>query len=275
MTWINKTAQLLILLQEPSWSKVVPSRAVSRILLTTTTGASPIASPLRGRGLTNVGGNIQVVLNTGNNQIGANGVEIIRGAVVSSSRVLISEFDTAASGTGSIDLQTSTAAPSGGYVFNLLGLDGTQNGNPLAIGGVLNIAGNSINVGGGMSIFDLNDGDGTIGQAQSFAAGSVTAPDSYGRITFTLTPATVTPEFPNVILVGYIVGANRIQLVEGQNDLLNGSLGGTALGQGTNTGKFSQASVLNTGYVFLANGEDANNGIAQLAGALSSIRLVP
>jgi hypothetical protein len=77
-----------------------------------------------GSTLSTAGGNLQVVLNTGNSSLGVNGLETFRGARVSASRVLISEFDTFGAGTGSIDLQTSTAAPSGGYAFNLIGLNG-------------------------------------------------------------------------------------------------------------------------------------------------------
>ena len=46
-----------------------------------------------GSSISNTGGNIEVVLATGNTQIGVNGIEILRGTIVSSSRVLISEFD--------------------------------------------------------------------------------------------------------------------------------------------------------------------------------------
>ena len=78
-----------------------------------------------GSSLRLVNGNIQIVLNTGDTAIGVNGIETFHGTVVSNARVLISEFDTFATATGAIDQQTSTAAPAGGYAFNLGGLDGT------------------------------------------------------------------------------------------------------------------------------------------------------
>ena len=71
--------------------------------------------------LNTAGGNIQIVLDTGNAQLGILGVETLRGTVVSSTRVLISEFDASAAGTGSLDLQTGAAQPSAGYAFAVSG----------------------------------------------------------------------------------------------------------------------------------------------------------
>ena len=218
-----------------------------------------------GSSLSLVNGNIQIVLNTGDTAIGVNGIETFHGTVVSSARVLISEFDTFATATGSIDQQTSTAAPAGGYAFNLGGLDGTVALNNLVIGGILNISGASISA--GSSIFDYNDG-GTIGQAQTFSSGTVGAPDSFGRVVFALTPSS-SSGVPSFSVAGYIVGTNQIQLVE-TNDTLGGDLGGTALGQGSNTGQFNQAGVAGGSYAFEAMGQDntmANgSNIVQMAG---------
>ncbi len=218
-----------------------------------------------GSSLSLVNGNIQIVLNTGDTAIGVNGVETFHGTVVSSARVLISEFDTFATATGSIDQQTSTAAPAGGYAFNLGGLDGTVQLNNLVIGGILNISGASIAVGN--SVFDYNDG-GMIGQAQTFSSGTVGAPDSFGRVVFTLTPSS-SSGVPSFSVAGYIVGTNQIQLVE-TNDTLGGDLGGTALGQGSNTGQFNLAGVAGGSYAFEATGQDntmANgSNIVQMAG---------
>jgi hypothetical protein len=212
-----------------------------------------------------VNGNIQIVLNTGDTAIGVNGIETFRGTVVSSARVLISEFDTFATATGSIDQQTSTAAPAGGYAFNLGGFDGAAQPNNLVIGGILNISGASILAGN--SVFDYNDG-GNVGQAQTFASGTVGAPDSFGRVVFTLTPGSNTG-VPSFAVAGYTVGTNQIQLVE-TNDTLGGDLGGTALGQASNTGKFNLASVAGNSYAFGANGQDntstGGSNIVQMAG---------
>jgi hypothetical protein len=106
------------------------------------------------------------------------------------------------------------------------------------------------------SVFDYNE-SGTVGQKQLFSSGSVTAPDSFGRLTITLTPSSAT----GFILTGYIVGTNRIELVEATPDPLQGDLGGVALGQGSHTGNFTAANVSNTTYVFTGAGVDgAPNG---------------
>jgi hypothetical protein len=220
-----------------------------------------------GSGLSLVGGNIQVVLNTGDSSIGVNGVETLRGSVVSATRVLISEYDASAAGSGSIDFQTGTAAPAGGYAFYVSGQDGSAFANAIGIGGILNVGGTTLTVSG--SVFDFNDGGNTVLQNQSFASGTVTLPDSFGRVTFTLTPNS-TSGVPGFILTGYIIGTNAIQLIESQADTLNATTGGMALGQGVNTGTFTATSpnVAGTSYAFGASGEDAN-GVLQLAGTFA------
>jgi hypothetical protein len=206
-------------------------------------------------------GNIQIALDTGNTSIGENGVETLRGTVVSSSRVLISEFDSFAAASGSLDLQTGTSAPSAGYAFAVNGLDGS--GNPLAIGGILDINGSSLVIAN--SVFDLNDaGSGLLGQ--TFASGSVGAPDNFGRVTFSLTPS-ASSGVSQFVLTGYIIGTNRIWLVESQLDALGGNLGGTALGQGANTGAFTTGNVAGT-YASGTSGQDVN-GLIQIAAALT------
>jgi len=220
-----------------------------------------------GSGLSLVGGNIQVVLNTGDSSIGVNGVETLRGSVVSATRVLISEYDASAAGSGSIDFQTGTAAPAGGYAFYVSGQDGSAFANAIGIGGILNVGGTALTVSG--SVFDLNDGGNTVLQNQSFASGAVTLPDAFGRVTFTLTPSS-TSGVPGFILTGYIIGTNAIQLIESQADSLNATTGGMALGQGVNTGTFTATSpnVAGSSYGFGASGEDAN-GVLQLAGTFA------
>jgi hypothetical protein len=135
---------------------------------------------------------------------------------------------------------------------------------PFAIGGVLNISGTSLTV--ATSVFDYNDG-GIVKQAQSFTSGTVTAPDSFGRLTFTLTPNSAA-NLGAFVLTGYIVGANQIQLVESQQDQLAADLGGVALGQGSNAGQFNQASIANKTYVYAASGQDLH-GVTTIAGTFA------
>jgi hypothetical protein len=208
-------------------------------------------------------GNFQLVLATSNSKFGVNGVETFRGALASPTHAQINEFDSFAAAGGTLDLQTSTSAPSGGFVFNLGGVDGSANPGALYMGGVLTISGTSINVAG--SVFDYFDG-GAVAQAVSFSSGTVAAPDSFGRLAISLTPSQGGTEFT---VIGYMVGANLIQLVESTSDSLGGTLGGSALGQGTNAGSFSTAGVGGHTYVFTAPAEDLINGAATFAGAFT------
>ena len=217
-----------------------------------------------GCSLSVAGSNIQVVLATGNSGIGVNGIETLRGTRVSASRVLLSQFDSSAVATGSIDLQTSTAPPAGGFAFALTGWDNGTPESQLAIGGIINFSGQALSVAN--SVLDYNDG-GTVVQAQSFTSGSISTADGFGRVTVTLNPATASG-LPGFVLSGYLVGVNRIELVENQNDALNADLGGTALGQGSNTKTFSQSTLLNKTYVYASQGADAN-GPLTLAGGFN------
>ncbi|MEI9979608.1 MAG: hypothetical protein WDN23_11525 [Edaphobacter sp.] len=223
--------------------------------------------------LTAVGGNIQIVLGTSNTALGVNGNETLRGTAVSSTRILITEFDTFGTGNGSIDLQTTPVAPpSGGYAFAVSGWDINTSANtvtPLGIGGVLNFNGTSLTIGN--SVFDLNLGDYVNGplivQAQLFTSGSLNGPDAFGRVSISLAP-TQASGVPSFVLTGYVLSPSQIQLVESQADVLNDDLGGMALGQGSNAGTFSLASLSNTTYVFASSGEDVNN-LATFGGNLT------
>jgi hypothetical protein len=204
--------------------------------------------------ITATSGNIQFVFATADSNIGVNGVLTLRGTPVSGTRMLLSEYDSFGAATGSLDLQTSTAAPTGGYAFAINGVDSTTAENQLVIGGVLNFSGTSLNTAN--SVFDLNDGDGQTLLAQSFSSGSISAPDSFGRIAISLTPSS--SSVGSIGLTGYVLDGHTIQLLESQSDTLNGDLGGTALAQGSNAGQFSANSVVNFTYVHASQGQDTN-----------------
>jgi hypothetical protein len=214
--------------------------------------------------LAKAGGNVQIVLDTGNGAIGVQGLETLRGTVVSPTRILLSEFDPSAAGTGSADLQSGTAAPAAGYAFAISGND--PHGNALAIGGILNFSGTSLVA--ASSVFDIsafspNSNAPSVLQNQAFQSGSVTVPDALGRVVFTLTPSSASG-VSAFALAGYIIGPNKIQLVESaeSGDLLNANTGGSALGQGANTGTFSAAAVANQTYAQGIFGVDPNNSVA-------------
>jgi len=176
-----------------------------------------------------------------------------------SAKAYIIEFDSSATSSGTLDLQSATTVSAGGYAFNLSGLDTFA--NPIAMGGVIDINGADLLDASG-SIFDAND-DETIFTLQQFSSGGVSAPDSFGRVQVKLDPTDAT-DFPEIVLAGYLVDGTHIRLVETSDSYL-GELGGSAYWQGGNTGTFSSASISGNSYVVGLTGSDTV-GTLQVAG---------
>jgi ferredoxin len=232
----------------------------------------PLSDQINGTGSamsTTADGNLQIVLTTCNGtdcttadpNVGVSGVETLNGTLFCTCTALITEYDASAAASGTLDLQYTTTAPTGGFAFGVAGLD--SNGYPLAIGGVLDINGPGTISGTG-SVFDINDGGLPAPLLdQTFYGSTVSTPDPSGRLTFTLNPSTPSG-IPQIILVGYIVDGSHIRLVE-TDDVLAGSTGGVALGQGTNTGTFG--SIAGNSYVVGLSGFDTS-GVLQAAGEL-------
>src|SRR6267143_807312 len=205
-------------------------------------------------------GNLWITLKTADTSIGVSGVETLDATLLSGSRASLIEFDSSATSSGTLDLQASTAAPSGGYAFFAFGRDSAKSAT--AIGGVVNVDGSGAISGNG-SVFDINDaGLAAPLAAQSFAASTVTAPDSRGRVEFKLVPSAASG-IAQINLLGYLVDAKHIRLVE-TIDAYGGFTGGTALGQ---SGSFNSSSISSANFVFGAAGEEPN-GALQAAGLL-------
>ncbi|HWZ64863.1 MAG TPA: hypothetical protein VNX02_17730 [Steroidobacteraceae bacterium] len=181
--------------------------------------------------------------------IGVNGLLTVRGTLVSATRALISEHDEWATATGSLDLQTSAAAPSGTYAFAAQGSD-TNNGDALAAGGILHLEGGSLVTTD--SVLDTNDGGSAL-TGQTFTSGTVSTADAYGRVTIALVPTAIASMKFSV----YSVNTARIYLIEDQADVANANLGGVGLGQGANAGKFTIANVAGVSYAFGVAGLDS------------------
>jgi len=217
--------------------------------------------------------------------VGVMGVETFNGSFLplNPNKALITEFDTSATSSGTLEWQDPSASgnlPSGGYIFGLNGLDGANPPSPLSIAGAVNILAAG-NISGQGSVFDANEWNGTTTsgsginfQAQPFVAypsSLVSPPDTLGRVVFTLTPGTGANNLTPLLqfgLAGYIVDANHIQLVE-TSDALNGTLGGTALSQGSNAGKFDSTFVAGNSYVVGLTGIDISNSL-QVVGLFSA-----
>ena len=225
--------------------------------------AYPITQKIAGGSYaTTSDGNIQVSL-----QLGPGTFETFSGTLASSGRGFVSAIDGSPS-SGTLDLQTSTAAPSGGYALSLYG--GDEYGDAAWIAGILNVD-SSGGISGAGSVLDVIDGNAGYGGTQTVGASTVSAPDAYGRVLFQVRPGAGST-LPPIYLAGYIVDAAHIRLVETNDGIDNinfqGVMGGTALGQGADTGKFTAASVTGSSYVFGAQGDDGR-GTLQLAGVLT------
>lgn len=197
-----------------------------------------------------------ITLNTNDQDLGAGGSEMFGFVFLSNAQTLITALPTSTlliSATGTMDLQTGTAAPSAGYAFVVSGTD-FSSGSPTAFGGIFNIDSPN-NISGNGSVADQNLA-GTV-TAQKKLSGTVSAPDSFGAVTLNL----AVPNFPSTTafqFTGYIVDATHIKLIESDN-ASGGGLGATvglAVGQGSATGTFTSDASFTGTYVLGVLGED-------------------
>jgi hypothetical protein len=199
-----------------------------------------------------------LTINTADQNIGQAGIENLGFVFLSSSQAIIetldnpnlSQFSNEMS-TGTLQSQTSKAAPTGGYAFVVNGEDiGTD---PLAIGGVLNIDSPNAISGKG-SIVDEDDA--SIGLNPSVKpTGTLTTPDAFGSLKFNLTTSFAS----SLQFTGYIVDSTHIKLVESDINGTGGGFGatsGVAVGQGAATGTFTSTSAFSGTYVFAIYGDD-------------------
>jgi hypothetical protein len=199
-----------------------------------------------------------ITLNTGNNNIGGNGIETFTFAYLNSSHALIAQGDlgaanTLASATGTMDLQTSTTAPVNGYAFLTSGTDPTGS-IPTALGGILDIDSSS-NVVTASSVIDevLPGTSAPVVHSAKPSSGKISSsPDSFGMVTLNLTVGYASAP---IQFTGYIVDATHIRLIESDNtpgnpNLPFASTAGVAIAQSTANSTFSGT------YVFGAPGTD-------------------
>ena len=207
-----------------------------------------------------------MTLNTADQIIGQLGMENLSLAFLSSSQAFIATMDNPTlspsfeTSSGTLDLQTSTAAPTGGYAFAVNGVD--VNAQPMALGGVLNIDSPAAISGTG-SVADQDD-LGAI-YPNTAVSGTLTTPDSFGSLKFNLTTAfSASP----VQFTAYIVDTSHIKLIE--SDITGSGVGvgataGIAIGQGTATGTFTGNAAFSGNYVFDVLGVDLSGFPSSLA----------
>jgi hypothetical protein len=140
------------------------------------TSPEPQGDMIMGGGLVpNGDGTGTLTLITDNSNLGISGTETFVVSFANPNHALITQFDGTATSSGSMDLQTSTALPSGSFAFVASGTSSDVNGFfPAAYGGVFTITSGALS-----GIVDSNLG-GTVTPNVPFTA-SLSTPDAFGR----------------------------------------------------------------------------------------------
>jgi hypothetical protein len=207
-----------------------------------------------------------ITINTKDNSIGQNGVETFTLVYLSSSHALISQMDlgnaaTGVSAAGTMDLQTSSVAPAGGYAFVVSGTEVVAS-KPLSFGGILNIdSPNGISGNGSVTDEILGKKVNAIALGIS---GTLTAPDQFGAVTFNLSaPFGSGNKLIPLQFMGYMVDSAHIRLIETDDAITSlsifGLTSGLAIGQGAATGTFTSNASFSGTYVFGLTGVDLSN----------------
>ena len=173
-----------------------------------------------------------LTLVTNNSSLGANGVETLGVQFVNTNHAQIIQFDGTGTSSGSMDLQTQ-ATLSGGFAFALGGLDNVF--GPVSFGGVFSVAGTTLQSG----TFDESD-NGSLATGNSLT-GTISAPDALGRGTLTTNLNYLTQPLASPIALNYyVVGPEAIRIIGTD---IGDSVMGSAFGQGTTAGSFSNDSL--------------------------------
>ena len=197
-----------------------------------------------------------LTLITNNALLGVNGTITMAVQFVNAKHALIAQFDATATSSGSLDLQSSTSMPTGSFAFTASGVDAIY--APIAIGGIFNLGGTSPN-----GLIDSND-DGTVtrsGGTPNLTV-SLNKPDAFGRGTFTSSlQYGTTPVSINY----YVVDPEVIRIIDVDASVAGGgtdSAVGSAFGQGTSFGTFTNASLGSSVFAIAGNPFSSNYGAA-------------
>ena len=176
-----------------------------------------------------------LTLITNNATLGVAGTETFGVQFVNSSHALVMQYDGSATSSGSMDLQTLTTAPSGGFAFTLSGVDSSY--HSVAYGGVFSLSGTAMSNG----LADFNDA-GSSGQATF--TGTLTAADSFGRGQITglgfggaalaITYYVVNQKVIRIIDMDAADSAIGSAYSQGSSTFTNASLGSSVLSLGSN-----------------------------------------
>jgi hypothetical protein len=202
--------------------------------------------------------------------LGDLGIETYAFVLLSSSQALITKMDflnNAAglsnneSSVGTMELQTSTAAPSGGYAFVTRGTD--LGLTATAFGGVLNITSPDVSPDGSVFDYVTNDGSGLVYPSSS-VSGTVSIQDSFGTFQISLNT-----DFGTIEFTAYEIDATHLNLIETDNSSGSGfaATSGIAIGQGSATGTFTLPRSFKGSFVFGTSGQDLSGIPNSLAAA--------
>jgi hypothetical protein len=198
----------------------------------TITSPQPSGDTITGGNLS-LGSNGTAVLTiiTNNPAVGVDGTETFVGLFPNSNHALITQFDGSATSSGSLDLQTSTALPSGSFAFTSAGAfsnDG-ETFAPAAFGGVFTVAS-----GGVTGTVDTNIG-GNVNRSVAITGVTFTKPNKLGRGTVN----GLTSSHSN--LNYYVVGPEVIRVIDVDSTTFDTAVG-SAYGQGANP-NFSSGTI--------------------------------
>ena len=203
-------------------------------------------------------GKATLTLITNNSAVGVGGTETFRIAVVNSKHALIEEFDASATSSGTVDFQTLSpgglAEINGPYVWFV---EGKRDIYVETFGGLMSGDG----AGNGHVTVDVNDsGSGAHGGTN---VATYTAPDTYGRGTYT-TPA-------QTLLVYYVVNSKVFRLVtydSGWADVGSAYAGVTNASNATLHQKFvfADSSFFSIGASYAAAGQMTFDGNGNVSG---------
>src|SRR5580700_4433550 len=205
----------------------------------TITSPQPSGDTIKGGNLS-LGSNGTGVLTliTNNPAVGVDGTEQFVVVFPNSNHALITQFDGSATSSGSLDLQTSKALPSGSFAFTSAGAfsaDG-ETFAPAAFGGVFTIASGAVtgtvdsNIGGDVTIGTAITGV-TFGKPNKFGRGSVNGLTATGTN-----------------LNYYVVGPEVIRVIDVDTATFD-TVVGSAYGQGANP-NFSSGSIGQSAFSF-------------------------
>jgi len=201
-------------------------------------GLTAVGAGITGGALTiNSSGTGTLTLLTSNSSLGVSGTETLAVQFVNTNHALITQFDASATSSGTIDAQKLASAPSGSYAFTLSGVD-PEGYNAYDAGGVLTVSGTSFT-----GTVDVDDA-GNVTFGNSITAGTLTAPDTFGRgelSGLTVSGTAITVQY-------YIVGPEVLRLIVVDTA---GSAIGSAFGQGTST--LSDTAIGNSVFALFGN----------------------